>query len=60
MLSKNLTKECARSSVLRSFEELCWRSRFNDFALVHENDAVGDSPREIHFMRDADHRVEFF
>ena len=39
-----------------SGEDLVWRALFDDNAIGHEDDAVGDLAREPHLMGHDDHR----
>ncbi len=41
--------------MFRRVEEYGWFRAFNDVALIHEDDAVGDPARKAHFMGHADH-----
>ena len=43
----------------RVTEDLCWRAFFQDDAVGHEDDAVGDLSREAHFVGDHDHGHAF-
>lgn len=38
-------------------EKGLWRGSFDDFALIHEDDQIGDATGKTHLVRDDDHRL---
>ena len=55
-MPQNLRQEILRPIRLRIVEEVIRVVLFDDLALIHEDDAVGDGFGEAHFVGDADHR----
>eukprot|EP01032_Pedospumella_encystans_P002102 gene2102-2462_t len=57
---QDLAQEQLGALVLRIVEEFGRRILFDDLALVHEDDAVGDLAGKAHFMGHAEHGHAFF
>ena len=60
MSAKHTPKKRPRAFMLRFVEKLGGRRLFNNPAPVDQNNAIGDFPREPHFVRDAQHGHAFF
>lgn len=53
---QHLLKELPRSLVAWCPEQIGWSAYLDNLPLIHEDNPISDLSREVHLMRDADHR----